>query len=48
MDDSTQWVWADGTMSLDVQVFRPNSTIAPNEILIYYMPWDNDYVCNRA
>jgi hypothetical protein len=48
MDDSTLWVWADANTSLSVEVFRPSSTITPNEIVIDYMHRDNSYVCNRA
>jgi hypothetical protein len=51
LDDSTHWVWADSAMSLDLQVFRPGNRIAPQGepwIVIFYMPWDNDYICNRS
>ncbi len=47
-EDSTHWLWADASISLSVEVFRPSSTIAPNEIVIDYMRRDNSYVCNRA
>ncbi len=46
---STRWMWADGVMSLDVQVFRPGGSIAPNGepwIVIYYMP-DEPTGCRR-
>ena len=46
-DDSTRWVWADAHTSLSVQIFRPSSTVTPNEIVIDYMRPDNSYVCNR-
>jgi len=48
MDDSTLWVWADANTLLSVEVFRPSSTITPNEIVINYMRRDNSHVCNRA
>lgn len=47
LDDSTLWVWADVNISLSVQVFRPSSTITPDEIVIDYMRRGNAYVCNR-
>jgi hypothetical protein len=49
LDDRTEWVWADFTsMALAVEVYTPSSTTAPNEIEMYYMPWGNDYICNRS
>ena len=47
MQDSTLWVWADAKTMLSVEVFRPSSTITPNEIVIDYKRGDNSYVCNR-
>lgn len=46
-ENSTLWVWADANTSLSVEVFRPSSTVTPNEIVIDYMGRDNSYVCNR-
>jgi hypothetical protein len=44
----TEWVWADFTsMVLEVEVFSPSSTIAPNKIEVYFMPWEGDIICNR-
>jgi hypothetical protein len=40
-------VWADASTSLSVEVFRPSSTVTPNEIVIDYTGRDNSYVCNR-
>src|ERR1700751_1807757 len=45
MQDSTLWVWADAKTMLSVEVFRPSSTITPNEIVIDYKRGDNSYVC---
>lgn len=45
--DSTTWQWEDSSMQLQVQAFDPSGTIAPNEILIYYMPADPLDTCNR-
>jgi hypothetical protein len=47
MDDSTLWLWTDASISLSVEVFRPSSTAAPNEIVIDYRRWDHSHVCNR-
>ncbi|HYB36313.1 MAG TPA: hypothetical protein VEF72_11430 [Mycobacterium sp.] len=47
MEDSTLWLWADASISLSVEVFRPGSTDTPNEIVIDYTPWGHAYVCNR-
>jgi hypothetical protein len=47
MEDSTLWLWTDASISLSVEVFRPSSTITPNEIVIDYTRWDHAHVCNR-
>lgn len=47
MENSTLWVWADANNSLFVQVFRPDTSATPNEIVIDYMHRDDSLVCNR-
>ena len=47
MENSTLWVWADANYSLSVQVFRPDTSATPNEIVIDYMHRDDSLVCNR-
>ena len=46
--DSTRWLWTDGSTSLSVQTFRPNSTSNPGEIVIDHQRWDNSSVCNHS
>jgi hypothetical protein len=47
MQDSTLWLWTDGSIALSVQVFSPSSTGTPSEIVIDYKRWDPAFVCNR-
>jgi hypothetical protein len=47
MEDSTLWLWTDGSVAFSVEAFRPSSTGTPNEIVIDYRRWDRSYVCNR-
>jgi hypothetical protein len=47
--DTTRWLWTDGSTSLSVQIFRPNSrTSYPGEIVIDHQRWDNSSVCNHS
>jgi hypothetical protein len=47
--DTTRWLWTDGSTSLSVQIFRPNSgTSNPGEIVIDHQRWDNSSVCNHS
>jgi hypothetical protein len=41
-DDSTEWLWADGSMELDVEAFQPGNRITNGqpEIIIFYLPTD--------
>jgi hypothetical protein len=47
MEDSTLWLWTDGSIALSVEVFGPSSTDTPNQIVVDYKRWDHAYVCNR-
>ena len=47
--DTTRWLWSDGSTSLSVQIFRPNSSTSnPGEIVIDHQRWDNSSVCNHS
>jgi hypothetical protein len=46
--DSTQWLWADDSISLSVKVFRATSGTSANEIVIDYTGLDAPPVCNRS
>ncbi len=47
--DTTRWLWTDGTTSLSVEIFRPNSSTSnPGEIIIEHQRWDNSSVCNHS
>ena len=47
--DTTRWLWTDGSTSLSVQIFRPNSSTSnPGEIVIDHQRWDNSSVCNHS
>lgn len=47
MEDSTLWLWTDGSIALSVEVFSPSGTDTPNEIVIGYKRWDDAHMCNR-
>ncbi len=48
MEDSTLWLWTDGSIALSVEVFSPSSADTPNEIVINYTQWNRAFICNRG
>jgi hypothetical protein len=53
LDDSTEWMWADGSMTLEIQVWKPGNRITTNGepwITINYSPTEQSALggCNRS
>jgi hypothetical protein len=47
-DDSTRWLWTDGSIALSVEAVRPGDADTSSEIVIDYNRWNHSDVCNRA